>query len=73
MLQNITFSADKDKIRRARKKANTENTTLNEVFRQWIDKYVERPETSEEFTALMAELAYVKPGRKFTRIELNER
>ena len=73
MLQNITFSADKDKIRRAREKANAENTTLNVVFRQWLEKYVERPETSDEFTALMAELAYVKPGRNFTRAELNER
>jgi len=73
VLQNITFTADKDKIHRAREKAKTENTTLNEVFRQWLEKYVDRPETSEEFTALMAELAYVKPGRKFTRIELNER
>jgi len=73
MLQNITFTADKDKIRRAREKANAENTTLNVVFRQWLEKYVERPETSDEFTALMAELAYVKPGRNFTRAELNER
>jgi len=73
MLQNITFTANKDKIRRAREKAIAENTTLNEVFRQWIEKYVERPETTGEFNALMAELAYAKPGRKFTRTELNER
>jgi len=73
MLKNITFSADEDLIRRARERANAENTTLNEEFRKWLEKYVERPETAESFNLLMEHFEYVRPGRKFSRDEMNER
>jgi hypothetical protein len=73
MLQNITFSANKDLIQRARQKASAENTTLNDVFRQWLAKYIERPVNANEYESLMETLAYVKTGAKLTRDELNER
>lgn len=73
MLKNITFSADEDLIRRARERAAAERTTLNDEFRRWLEKYVERPETAEVFAALMGQFEYVQPGRSFTREEMNER
>jgi len=43
MLQNITLSAEKELIQRARQRAEAENTTLNAEFRRWLAQYVERP------------------------------
>lgn len=73
MLKNITFSADEDLIRRARERAASESTTLNDEFRRWLDKYVERPETAEAFKELMDRFEYVRPGRSFQRDDMNER
>jgi hypothetical protein len=73
MLKNITFSADEDLIQKARERAAVERTTLNEEFRRWLEKYAERPETAEAFAFLMEKFAYVQPGRRFSRDEMNER
>jgi hypothetical protein len=73
MLKNITFSADEDLIRRARERAAAERTTLNEEFRRWLEKYVERLETAEAFADLMKLFEYAQPGRSFSREEFNER
>ena len=72
-MKNITFSADEDLIQRARERAKNEQTTLNEAFRDWLRKYAERTESAEAFTLLMEHLSYAKPGRRFSRDELNER
>jgi hypothetical protein len=37
MMKTITFRADEDLIRRARERAAAEGTTLNEVFRRWLE------------------------------------
>ena len=73
MLKNITFSADEDLIRKARERAAAEQTTLNEEFRRWLEKYAERPHSAEAFADLMKQFSYVKPGHSFTREEMNER
>jgi hypothetical protein len=73
MLKNITFSAEEDLIRRARERAAAAGTTLNDEFRRWLEKYVERIETAEAFAVLMEQFDYVQPGRSFTREEMNER
>lgn len=73
MLKNITFSAEEDLIRRARERATAERTTLNDEFRRWLEKYVERPETAKALTDLMDLFAYAQPGRSFRREEMNER
>jgi hypothetical protein len=72
-LQNITLSAEKVLIERARKRAESRKTTLNAEFRRWIEQYVEYPQTIEELTDLMDQLSYARPGKAFTRNELNER
>jgi hypothetical protein len=73
MVKNITLSADEELIKKAREKANKEHTTLNTCFRQWLKQYVRNSAKTIDYPEFMNSLNYVKPGRKFTREELNER
>ena len=71
MKKNITMSADESLIEKARQKARTRRTTLNQAFRDWLRSYAESEEIG--YTRLMQKLSYAKSNRKFTRQELNER
>jgi hypothetical protein len=73
MLKNITLSADEELIRQAREKAKRQHTTLNATFRRWLRQYVNGNTKTSDFYSFMDSLDYVKPGRKFSREELNER
>lgn len=72
-LKNVTLSAPEDNIERARMRARLENTTLNEAFRQWLERYGGKKPTGAEFRTVMAKLRHVDSGGKFTRDEMNER
>jgi hypothetical protein len=71
--KNITFNADKSDIELARDEARSQNTTLHELFRDWLKGIAGRKRRAEEYRALMEELRHVDAGRKFTREEMNER
>lgn len=71
--QNITFNADKSDIELAREEAQSQNTTLHELFRDWLKGIAGRKRREQEYRALMDELRHVNAGRKFTREEMNER
>ncbi len=73
MAKNITLSADDMLIKRAREKARRENTSLNQLFRGWVKKYVNRDTVDDEYDILMEAMANVKAGRKFSRDEMNAR
>jgi len=73
MLRNITLSAEEELIDKARDKARREHTTLNATFRQWLRQYVRRTANIADYHSLMDSLDYAKPGRKFSRDDLNER
>ncbi len=73
MAKNITLSADDLLIKRAREKAQRENTSLNQLFRGWVKKYVNRDNIDNEYDSLMENMADVNAGRKFSRDEMNER
>ncbi len=73
MVKNITLSADNFLLDRAREKARKENTSLNQLFKIWIKKYVNRDDIVSEYTYLMQNIEDVKAGRKFSRDEMNER
>ena len=73
MVKNITLSADDLLIKRAREKARRENTSLNQLFRGWVQKYVNRDNIENEYDSLMENMADVKAGQKFSRNEMNER
>ena len=73
MLKNFTLSADEDLIRKAREKAQRENTTLNALFRQWLKQYVRKSIKTMDYHAFMDQLSYVKVGRTVSREDMNER
>ncbi len=73
MLKNITLSAEEILIERARQRAEAERTTLNAEFRRWLAQYAEQPQSGSDFRDLMVRLNYARPGRTFSREELNER
>ena len=73
-MENITLSADEHLIEVARRQAETEQTTLDELFCTWLADYVQRQEQVDAFEALMVEMkGKARIGRKLTRDELNER
>ena len=73
-MKNITLSADDHVIEAARERARSENTTLNEQFRVWLESYA-REALVRRFHETMNELqrTHSTGGRKFTRDEMNER
>ena len=72
-MKNTTFSADENKIELAREVARSEQRTLNDAFRDWLDWYASRRVSRAEIEALFEKLNYADAGRKFTRDEMNER
>ena len=73
MLQNITLTAEKELIERARQRAQAQNTTINSEFRRWLAQYADNTETAADLANLMKQFNYAKPGKSFTRDESNER
>lgn len=74
-MKNITFSADEHLIEAARRKASSENTTLDEQFRLWLESYVQPAQrTNESIKSIReAQRSIRTGGRKFTSEEMNER
>ena len=73
MIKNITLSAEEKLIKKARFRAQKENRSLNEIFREWLTRYVSQNNNDKNYYEIMNELSYIKPGKKFSRDELNER
>lgn len=73
MIKNITLSADSALLQQARRRAEIENTTLNELFRHWLEHYVVQPAAADQYAELMMRLGHVQAGRKFSREQMNER
>lgn len=73
MTRNITLSADEELLRKAREKASREATTLNAVFRRWLDRYVRSDTAADGYERLMSELGHVEAGARFDRDQLNAR
>lgn len=73
MIKNITLSADETLIQQARRRANAENTTLNDLFRAWLEQYVAKPAAADQYLALMQQMKHIQAGRQFSREEMNER
>jgi len=71
MLKKITFSIDSDLIEKARRKAISNSTTLEEEFRQWLEQYTCTPDFG--LHELLSRMNYVRTGRHFSRDEMNER
>ena len=74
-MKNITFSADKRLIDRARRRAHSEHTTLNEEFRRWLEAYASKGASADRAMTTVHDLqSRIRTGgQRFTRDELNER
>jgi|TARA_B100001564_G_scaffold225141_1_gene189792 hypothetical protein len=72
-MKNITLSADEDLIARAREQARARQTTLNQLFRQWLAEVAEHKERSSKIGALLDRLDGVDAGGNFRREEMNAR
>lgn len=73
MVRNITLSADDSLIEQARRRARNEGRELNQVFREWLARYVKGSTGGRDYAGVMKRLSYARPGRRFSRDELNER
>ena len=72
-LKNITLSADGELIAKARRRALSEDTTLNEMFRMWLVQFTRPVSSVEDYEALMKEFKGALTGARFSREEANER
>ncbi|MGC9451261.1 MAG: hypothetical protein ACP5I4_07420 [Oceanipulchritudo sp.] len=74
-MKNITLSAREEAIERGREVARIRKTTLNELFRGWLEQLGEGQLRERAYHRQMDRLAgRVRVGRrKFTREEMNER
>ncbi len=72
-MKNITLSADEDLIARAREQALARRTTLNQLFRLWLEEVAEQKERSIKIGALLDRLDGVDSGGNFRREEINAR
>jgi hypothetical protein len=73
-MKNITLSADERLIEEAREKARSQNTTLNEEFRRWLESYVDRKAKARRAMEAIRELQKtVRLEGPFSRDELNAR
>ncbi|MCL4448563.1 MAG: hypothetical protein M1483_06425 [Actinobacteria bacterium] len=76
-MKNITFSAKADAIDQAREVAKQKHTTLNEMFRQWLEEINERQspdgDVADRLGALWKRINYLCVGKKLSRDEMNER
>ncbi len=74
MLKNITFSVEEEVIAKAREAAKNQNTTLNELVREWIGQYAGRQERRQALEKMFDKLKDLDlSGPKLTREEMNER
>ena len=72
-MKKISFTANETDIELARESADRQNTTLDELFREWLRTLAAGPRRAREYRALLKRLRYVNAGRRFTREEMNER
>ena len=66
MLKNITLSAEENLIKKARKQASVEQTTLNAMFRKWLERYSGKSKALTEYNEIMKNFHYVNSLFKFS-------
>ena len=74
-VRNVTLSADETLIENGRRRAESEHTTLNNLFREWLARYAGEPRLTTEQVRmrLWIKAAHFRAGRSLTREERNER
>ena len=72
-MKNVTLSADEQLIELARAEARARNTTLNALFRDWLEDLAKRDERRARIDAVWEEMANYDAGGRFSREDMNER
>jgi len=72
-MKNITLSADETLIEQARMQARSRKTTLNQLFREWLQEVADSERRTREVDALLERLEAVDSGGSFSRETMNER
>jgi hypothetical protein len=72
-MKSITLSAEEDLIERAREIARARKTTLNQLFRQWLEDLADSRDRERAVSQLLSRLDYVQSSGPFTRDQMNER
>ncbi len=76
-MKNITLSAQDDLIDKARRIAASRNSSLNVMFRDWLEglnnNQAQKSTDEERLKDLWKRTSYTKVGKKLSREEMNER
>lgn len=72
-MKNITLSADGEAIELARQEARARKTTLNALFRDWLNDLGARDERRAKVAELFRRMDDYDSGGTFTREEMNQR
>ncbi len=72
-MKNITLSADAHLIELAREEARARKTTLNALFREWLEEISRRDDRRKKAADIIARMTQYDSGGPFTRDEMNER
>ena len=73
-MKNITLSADERLIEEARKRARSQNSTLNEQFRLWLRDYVGQEDRGARARRAIEETRKIfRTHGPYTREEMNAR
>jgi hypothetical protein len=72
-MKRTTLSVDEALIEIARRWAAAANTTLNDLFRTWLEMFVAQPAAADEYKRLMSRLEHVRAGGTFRREDMSER
>ena len=73
VMKNITLSADENLIEMARAEARKRKTSLNALFREWLEELAKREESRKRADEVIRRMSDFDSGGSFTREEMNER
>ena len=72
-MKNITLSADERLIELAREEARARKTTLNALFREWLEEISRSEERRKKAEEVICRMSNYNSGGRFTRDQMNER
>ena len=70
-MKNITFSADEHTIELARDEARKRKTTLNQLFREWLEDLAARDERRHKIDDIFRKMDEYDLGGPYSREEMN--
>lgn len=72
-VKNVTLSAEEGLLERARELARRRQTTLNQLFREWLAELTAQKTRKDRYDELMQRLGRARSAGRFSRDEMNAR